>query len=197
METILGFVLAALALTGSPGPNTLSLAAVGAAFGRQRGLSYMVGLNVGMVMVIMITGSGISGLLRAIPGAAPVITVIAGLYFLYLAYRIATAPPLTTDVNTRKAPEWIEGTILSLLNPKAYAAIAALFSSFVLVTGDLFLDSISKAIVLLVVITVVNICWLFIGAALTPLLKRPRISRSINISFALLLILSVVATVSI
>ncbi|WP_380247139.1 LysE family translocator [Kiloniella antarctica] len=191
METILGFILAAFALTGSPGPNTLSLAAVGASFGKQRGLRYMGGLNIGMVLVIIITGSGVSGLLLTIPGASPIITVIAGIYFFYLAYRISTAPPLTKDSNTGKAPEWIEGTILSLLNPKAYAAIAALFSSFVLVTDDLLLDSILKSSVLLIVICTVNISWLFIGAALTPLLKRPRISRNINISFAILLILSV------
>ncbi len=191
METILGFVLAALALTGSPGPNTLSLAAVGAAFGRQRGLGYMVGLNVGMVMVIMITGSGVSGLLLAIPGAAPVITIIASMYFLYLAYRIATAPPLTQNADTGRAPKWIEGVILSLLNPKAYAAMAALFSSFILITGDLLLDGIFKGTILLLVIAAVNVCWLLVGAALTPLLKQPRISRGINISFALLLILSV------
>ncbi len=189
---VFSFILAALALTGSPGPNTLSLAAVGAAFGRQRGLRYMIGLNIGMVMVIMITGSGISGLLLAIPGVAPVITVIAGIYFLFLAYRIATAPALSEDTQVDKQPQWIEGVILSLLNPKAYAAMAALFSGFVLITGDLLLDSIFKTAVLLLVIPLVNICWLFAGSALTPLLIRPKTSRVINVTFALLLILSVI-----
>jgi hypothetical protein len=33
VEGLLGFVLASFALAGSPGPNTLSLAAIGAAFG--------------------------------------------------------------------------------------------------------------------------------------------------------------------
>lgn len=56
MEAFVGFVAAALALTGSPEPNTLSLAAFGAAFGRARGLGYMVGLNLGMVLVIAIVG---------------------------------------------------------------------------------------------------------------------------------------------
>jgi threonine/homoserine/homoserine lactone efflux protein len=31
---------------------------------------------------------------------------------------------------------WFEGTFLSLVNPKAYAAMAALFSGFILVAGD-------------------------------------------------------------
>ena len=35
-----------------------------------------------------------AGLVLAISGAAPVITVLAAAYILYLSYRIATAPPL-------------------------------------------------------------------------------------------------------
>ena len=56
METIGTFIVAALALTGSPGPNTLSLAAVGAAYGRVRGFRYMLGLNLGVFIVIAIVG---------------------------------------------------------------------------------------------------------------------------------------------
>src|SRR5438270_3362303 len=47
---MLSFVLAGLALAGSPGPATLSLAATGAAFGARRGLGYMIGIIAGMVM---------------------------------------------------------------------------------------------------------------------------------------------------
>ena len=92
MEAVSAFILAALALTGSPGPNTLSVAAVGASFGRVRGLGYMIGLNVGMLAVITIVGTGVAGIILALPGFAPIVTILAGAYFLYLAYRIATAP---------------------------------------------------------------------------------------------------------
>ena len=92
MEGLLGFILAGLALAGSPGPATLSLAATGAAFGSRRGLAYMTGIDLGMVLVMAITASGVTGVLLALPGAAPVVTVLAALYFVYLAWRIATAP---------------------------------------------------------------------------------------------------------
>ena len=93
MEGLLGFVLAGFALAGSPGPATLSLAATGAAFSARRGLGYMIGIDLGMVGVMAITASGVVGLLLALPGATPVVTVMAGAYFLYLAFRIAAAPP--------------------------------------------------------------------------------------------------------
>ena len=194
MEDLGTFVLAALALVASPGPNTLSLAAVGAAFGRARGLRYMIGLDLGMVGVIAIVGSGVSGLLFALPGAAPVVTVIAVLYFLYLAYRIATAPPVSATSEPGTEPKWYEGVMLSLINPKAYAAMAALFSSFVLVSDEPVLDGLTKTAVLLSVIVAVNICWLFAGAALTGVMRQERASRIINITFAVLLIGSVAMT---
>jgi threonine/homoserine/homoserine lactone efflux protein len=195
MAELPSFVLAALALAGSPGPNTLSLAAVGAAFGRLRGMRYMIGLTLGMVFVIAIVGSGVSGILLALPGAAPVITLVAAAYFVYLAYRIATAPPLNEDAGARAAPQWFEGTFLSLVNPKAYAAMAAMYSSFVLVAGDRISDGLTKAGVLLAVLVVVNVAWLFVGAALTRVMRDARWSRVINMLFAVALIVSVVAAV--
>ena len=44
MDGLLGFALTGFALAGSPGPNTLSLAATGAAFGARRGVGYMAGM---------------------------------------------------------------------------------------------------------------------------------------------------------
>ena len=73
---------------------TLTLTAIGAAFGARRGSAYLAGIVVGMVAVMVIVASGVVGLLLAVPGATPVVTVLAAAYFIYLAWRIATAPPL-------------------------------------------------------------------------------------------------------
>jgi len=193
MEGLAGFLIAALALTGSPGPNTLSLAAVGSAFGRKRGFKYMLGLNLGMVLVILAVGSGISALLFTIPMVAPAVIIIAAIYFIFLAYKIATAPPLKANATDVSDPKWFEGVLISILNPKAYAAMAALFSSAVLISDNLWLEGIFKAGVLLLVIIAVNLSWLFLGAALTPYFRQERTSRIINICFAILLLISVIA----
>src|SRR4051794_31764222 len=124
MEDLLGFVLAALALAGSPGPATLSLAATGAAFGSRGGLAYMTGINLGMVGVIAITATGVIGIVLALPGATPIVTAVAAAYFLYLAFRIATAPPLSDNAPEARRPSFAAGVLLSLVNPKGYAAMA-------------------------------------------------------------------------
>ncbi len=193
MEGLLGFMLAGLALAGSPGPATLSLAAAGAAFGARRGLGYMAGIVIGMVVVMGIAATGVMGVLLAIPGATPVVIAAAAAYFAYLAYRIATAPPLAEGAGTGRRPSFAGGLFLSLVNPKGYAAMAALFSGFVLVRERLELDAALKAIVLLAIMIAVNIVWLLVGAALTRLFREPRTNRAINVGFAVLLLASVAA----
>src|SRR5262245_17971772 len=62
-----GFVIAGFALTGSPGPANLSLAAAGAAFGSRRSLALPVGITVGVVAVLLAAATGFSGLILAQP----------------------------------------------------------------------------------------------------------------------------------
>jgi threonine/homoserine/homoserine lactone efflux protein len=190
VEGLLGFILAGLALAGSPGPNTLSLAAAGAAFGVRRSLAYLIGLVIGMIAVMAIVASGVAGLLLAIPGATPVVVILAAVYFVYLAWRIATAPPLSQNTPDRKQPSFAGGVFLSLINPKGYAAMAALFSGFTLLAGRLVFDAGVKTGVLTAIIIAVNIAWLCTGAVLTRYFRDPRSNRIINVIFAVLLLAS-------
>src|SRR5581483_5395824 len=114
-DGVFGFALAGFALAGSPGPATLSLAATGAAFGARRGLGYMAGIIIGMVAVMAIVASGVMGIVLAVPGATPVVVAAAALYFIYLAIRIATAPPLSEESGQRREPSFGAGLFLSLV----------------------------------------------------------------------------------
>ncbi len=191
MEGLIGFIVAGLALVGSPGPNTLSLAATGAAFGARRGIVYLTGLVAGMAIVMAITASGVAGLLLAVPGAAPVLAVIAAAYIAYLAYRIATAPPITEQGDSGRRPSFVTGVTISLTNPKAYTAMAALFSGFVLIGGRAAADGAIKFVIILTLIVIVNIAWLCIGSTLNRWTANPSVSRAINVTFATLLVVSV------
>ena len=184
MDGLFGFILAGFALLASPGPATLSLATTRAAFGARGGLGYLDGIMVGVFIVM--------GIMLALPGAAPVLTSLAATYIIFLAYRIATAPPLTDSNNNDRKPSFFGGMFLNLVNPKAYAILAALFSGFVLLEGPLYLDAAFKILILLMIVGASNTAWLFIGAALTKLARDPGTSRTINVTFAILLVASVV-----
>lgn len=196
MEGWIGFALAGLALAGSPGPATLSLAATGAAFGGRRGLGYMAGIIIGMLGVIAIVAGGLARLVLAWPGIGPIVITLSALYFLYLAYRIAMAPPLADKAGQGAAPNFAAGLLLSLINPKGYAAMAALFSGFVL-ADEQIRDLGLKVATLLAVMVGVNLAWLYAGAAMTRLFREPRTNRAINVAFAVLLVASVALAVAV
>ena len=193
MEGLIGFVTAATALAGSPGPATLSLAAAGATYGPRRGIAFMAGILVGMVAVMAIVATGVTQALLAMPGIAPAVTLLAAGYFLYLAFRIATAPPLRDAHPSLGLPTFSGGMLLSLINPKGYAAMAGLFSSFNLLDQRGTADAVAKVIVVTVIISLVNTLWLVAGGAMTGYFRNPRVSRALNILFALLLLGSALA----
>jgi threonine/homoserine/homoserine lactone efflux protein len=189
-DALLALILAGLVLAGSPGPNTMSLAAAGAAFGARRSLAYMVGLAIGMLAVMIIVASGVVAMLLAVPGIAPVATIVALLYFVYLAWKIASAPPLSKGGPERPAPSLTDGLLLSLVNPKGYAAMLALFASHTLIPDRLLADAVLKIAVTMAIIVAVNLVWLYVGAGLARYFRSPRASRILNVTFAILLLAS-------
>ncbi len=196
MDAVAGFVIAAFALTGSPGPNTLSLAAAGAAFGPAASMRYLAGLNLGMVAVMAMTGSGVAGAASAYPPLRLAAMIAAAVYFAWLAFRIATAPPLADPATGgRKAPRFRDGVLLSLVNPKAYAAMASLFSGFVLVADAPFPDAMVKILLVAGVLALVNPAGLLAGRLLTGAFRNPKANRALNIAFAVLLLASVMLSV--
>jgi threonine/homoserine/homoserine lactone efflux protein len=188
-------LLAALPLMGSPGPATLSTAAIGSAFGIAKGLKYLVGIIAGTTTVLGLIATGVTGVILTQPALVNAITVLAIGYILYLAYKIATAPALSITDKTAKAPSFLSGYLLAVANPKAFAAIGAVYSGSVLIPGDVLLDAAFKLIALTLVIIAVNSAWLLFGSALSSVLSDPKKGRIANVIFALLLIGSVVLAV--
>lgn len=183
--------LAALPLMGSPGPATLSTAAVGAAFGFRRGLPYMAGIIAGTAAVLLLIATGVTGALLVFPGLETAIRVLAAAYICYLAWRIATAPPLGQPDPAQTAPGAASGFLLAIANPKAFAAIGAVYAQNTVAPDDLALDTVLKIAALTAVIVASNTVWLYSGTALASVLRAPRASRAVNIAFAVLLVGSV------
>lgn len=190
MEETLGFIIAALALAGSPGPANISLAATAAAFGGRRSLPYLFGIVSGMAVVVTVAAGGVTGALFAVSGLQPAFAIAAAAYFLYLAYRIATAPPLEETAGERRQPAFAAGLFLSLVNPKAYAAMTALFSGFALTGVDPAAGLAIKLAVIACVVVSVTALWLLAGAGLTRLFRDPKLNRLVNVIFAALLLAS-------
>jgi threonine/homoserine/homoserine lactone efflux protein len=190
-ESLAAFIIAAFALTGSPGPATLGLGAAGSAFGLRRSLALMSGIIVGVLIVFAAAAAGLTGLILAQPLLGPIVKGLSLAYILWLAWRIASAPPLVGGASAN-APSFWGGMFLGVGNPKAYAAMAALSSGFVL-AADARADAVAKVAILIAVMIAVDLAWLLAGSALARVMGNPGWSRAINIAFAVALLASLAA----
>lgn len=191
MENLLSLMGAVLALMGSPGPVTLASAALGATYGA-RAFTHVATMTLGTFTVMVLVATGVTGLIAALPGAAPVVSALAGLYILYLAYRIATAPPVGALEQSLELPSLLGVYGMSVANPKAWGAMGALFSGYPLL-DDPVGGAALKVGLLTACALAINTTWMFGGTALAGAMRGPNSGRVLNLGFGLLLVASVAA----
>jgi threonine/homoserine/homoserine lactone efflux protein len=192
---VLSLVLAALVVMGSPGPATISVTAIGAAFGLRRSLSYLSGIILGTSTVLLTIAAGLVSLLLSQPRLAPALLGLSMAYMIYLAFKIATAPPLSAFGREAQAPRFIGGFLLAVANPKAYLAIAAVFTGTRLAVGSRLTETMIKTAVLAGMIVLIHVAWLVAGSSFARLLHRPAISRVVNLLFAAILLATTITAI--
>lgn len=182
-------MLASAAVMGSPGPATISVAAVASTYGVRRSLAYLIGVIAGTTLVLFAVAAGITATLLAVPALRTGVIAVSAAYILWLAYRIATAPPLGESGRSDAAPSLAGATLLAVANPKAWVAIAAVFASARLAEAAT-VDAVAKTAVLSVMIVLIMVAWLLAGASLAPMLRDARRARAINVALAIALVVT-------
>jgi threonine/homoserine/homoserine lactone efflux protein len=177
------FLLAAVALLGSPGPGIAALLAVTRGGGLWAGLRYYAGLQVGLALAAAISAAGLFSLLAAFPVLLKAASVIAVLYLVWLAWKIGTAP-IDGAGSAGVSASAIGGFFLGITNPKAYLAFASLMASTTLIGTGATADAALKWALIVAVILVVDMAWVLLGAVLHRAVLPPRIERAMNLAFA-------------
>jgi threonine/homoserine/homoserine lactone efflux protein len=180
-------IVTSAAIMGSPGPATVSLTAAGSAYGVRRCARYLAGVIAGTAAVLVAVATGITAALLAVPALRVVLIVISVAYILWLAYHVATAPPLVATTEAADAPTLAGGLLIGVANPKAWVAIAAVFASTRLAAGATA-DALAKLVVLTGMIVLICTVWLLVGASLARSLRDPRTSRIVNVGLAAALV---------
>jgi len=194
-QPVLALLLASTVIMGSPGPSTISATAVGAAFGLRRAFGYVSGLVIGTTVILLAVALGIVAILLSIPQTARVLTALSALYILYLAFKIATAPPLKSEATHASAPAFAGGFMLGIANPKAYLSIGAVFAGSPSLVGDHALDAALKIALLGAMVVLIHGFWVLAGASLSRVLRHPLGSRIVNIGLAASLVGATAATI--
>ena len=150
LHTWLIYVLAAIGLSLSPGPNGLLALTHGALHGRRKALYTIFGGVLGFVVVIALSMFGIGALLKTSLVWLTVMKWVGGAYLVWLGIQVWRSPPIGFEV--RGAAEtrsgWSlfrQGALSALTNPKGLLFFAAFLPQFIDPAASLFVQFVIMA----------------------------------------------------
>ena len=134
-HTWLIYLMAAVGLSLTPGPNSLLALTNGALHGHRRTLWTVAGGAVGFVAVIALSMLGIGALLQASASALLVLKWVGGAYLVWLGIQLWRAPPLQLQPSAdtpfaRRSQLFRQGLFAAVSNPKALLFYGAFLPQF-------------------------------------------------------------------
>jgi homoserine/homoserine lactone efflux protein len=135
-NTWLIYLLAAIGLSLSPGPNGLLALTHGALHGRRKALYTIFGGAFGFIAVIALSMFGIGALLQTSLAWLTVLKWVGGAYLVWLGIQIWRSPAIGIEVRGAVKPRagWSlfrQGALSALTNPKALLFFAAFLPQFI------------------------------------------------------------------
>ncbi|MCG9768382.1 LysE family translocator [Pseudoalteromonas piscicida] len=189
-EALLSVAITTAVLLGSPGPAPLALAATAASQGVKKGFPFLAGILTGLLVAVIFAATGVAGLLVSHPQVTLMLKWLAAAYLIYVAYKIAANNAALGSAGAQ-LPSFKDGFILNLLNPKAYAACIAIFSTASVPASSNLVATLLAASVCYVVAIVVDTMWLVLGGVIFKTLNDETVLKRIRIGFALTLVVLV------
>lgn len=182
-------ILFAAAMCLTPGPNVVMTTATAVNFGFRRSIPQILGITVGFALMIVAAGFGLAGLLHADPRLHAALRYGGAAYLLHLAWRIGRAKGGTAAARSRPI-SFVEGMLVTWVNPKGWATAVGALAAYTTVEGDLLLETGVIAGVLAIASCISLLLWAGFGAAIARFLDNPRIRIAFNWAMAGLLAFS-------
>ncbi len=138
-EQLLAFLVAAILVTATPGPDNLMVLAVGMSRGRRHGIAFGLGCALGCLSHTALAVAGVSALLAASPLAFTVLRVAGGAYLIVLGVqalrsrggvRVGEGGPPRAGEPTL-AGLFVRGVVANAINPKVVLFFLSFLPQFV------------------------------------------------------------------
>lgn len=137
-EQLLPFLLTAILLTATPGPDNLMVLSVGASRGRRLGMAFGLGCAAGCLSHTLLAALGVSAVLAASPVAFTVLRWVGGAYLVWLGIgalrsRGGAGLPVVAAAagGDSAARQFIKGVLANAINPKVVLFFLSFLPQFV------------------------------------------------------------------
>ena len=196
LDLLIALTVFACAMSFTPGPNNIMLAASGVNFGFMHTIPHMLGVTIGFAVLLVGCAAGLGLVFAAAPELHLVLKVGGALYMLWLAFKVATAHVAGDEGRGPARPfTFFQAAAFQWINPKA--VVAALSAITLYVRPGRFGTDFPVMLAILSVFTVGAVTtWTGFGVALRRLMRNRAYARIFNVSMALLLVASIVPMVT-
>ena len=186
-DQIVAFSIFAVAAAVTPGPSNVLVLATGARAGVVKGLPCLGGVVTGMALLMTAAALGLGGVIRAYPPSLTVLRWGGSAFLLWLAWRVAAAPPMSARPGAEPVGFW-NALTFQWINPKSWIVCASAAGTFG-AAGEASVFQRAIALGLIFAAAAAPSCglWLVSGASMQRWLIDERRSRVFNVGMGLLL----------
>lgn len=178
LQTLLLYLVAALGLSLTPGPNSLLVLTHGALHGHRKTWFTVAGGALGFTALIALSMLGIGALLKASAGALTVLKLLGGAYLVWLGIQLWRAPPIHLGAEARSLEQarggamFRQGLLTAVSNPKALLFYGAFLPQFIDPARDLLAQFILMATIFVAVEILVEWLLAVLAHRIRPWLER-------------------------
>jgi threonine/homoserine/homoserine lactone efflux protein len=191
LELFAAFILFAIVMLFTPGPNNIMLMSSGLNFGFGRTLPHMLGVSIGFGLMVFLVGIGLGAIFKIYPALYTVLKYAGAVYLLYLAVVIGTSGRVEEGKKKSRPMTFVEGAAFQWINAKGWIIALGAITTYAALTR--FPANVILISALFVAIgTVSSATWAAFGSGLRRFLKDPRHVRAFNVVMALLLVASLI-----
>lgn len=190
-QELLAFFIFAITAAITPGPSNVLVMTAGARSGIIGGLRCLAGVVAGMAMMMGAAVAGLGGVITSFPVLLVALKWIGSAFLLWLAWKVATAPPMRGQIGDKAIGFW-KSLAFQWVNPKSWIVSASAAASYgSTLQGTVLVRALAIAATFAVAATIACAVWLVFGVALKQWLGDERNSRIFNVVMGVLLAASV------
>jgi threonine/homoserine/homoserine lactone efflux protein len=187
---LIAFIMFALVMYFTPGPNNIMLLSSAVTYGFRRSLPHIAGITIGFAFMIAAVGLGLGAIFIAYPVLQTILKYAGAAYLIYLAAAIAMSGPVKPDQDNRRGPMTFWGAAMfQWINAKGWVMVIGTITTYAAIASFPW-NILIQTLISLVIGAVSTVTWALFGSALRPLLTSERTVRTFNIVMAVLLLAS-------
>jgi threonine/homoserine/homoserine lactone efflux protein len=184
------FLMFALVMFFTPGPNNIMLLSSGLTYGFRRTIPHIAGITVGFAFMVGAVGFGLGTIFIAYPVLQTILKYVGAAYLVYLAWHIGMAEPSAPEEDKSRGPMTFWGAAMfQWVNAKGWVMVIGTITAYAAIANFPW-NILIQTVISLAMGAVSTVVWALFGTALRPVMTSPKAVRAFNIVMALLLLAS-------